>query len=106
MMKTRSKAVRRIIIGVLGAGLLALGLVMSLPLVPGPGLLVLVFSLAVLAAEFVWARWLLRKAKLQVEMLGNQPGLRSSPAMEKLRDYVRKISPRRILNSFMKTGDK
>jgi hypothetical protein len=106
MMKFRSKPVRRIIIGVLGFGLLAVGLIMSVPLVPGPGLLVLVFSLVVLAAEFVWARWLLRKAKLQIEMLGNQPGLRGSTAMEKLRGFVRRTSPRRIVNSFLKVGGK
>lgn len=41
---------------VLGIALIIVGLVLSLPLVPGPGLLVMFVGLSVLSAEFEWAR--------------------------------------------------
>ena len=40
----------------LGAALLLVGVVLSLPLVPGPGLLVMFIGLGVLGTEFEWAR--------------------------------------------------
>ena len=43
----------RIIVGVL---LILVGIVLSLPLVPGPGLLVVFLGLSVLGGEFEWAR--------------------------------------------------
>jgi uncharacterized protein (TIGR02611 family) len=45
---------------------LVLGGIALMPL-PGPGLLVVVAGLAVLATEYVWARRLLRRAKAQAE---------------------------------------
>lgn len=101
-----SKPVRKLLIGILGFGMLGAGLIMSVPFVPGPGLPVLILSLAVLAAEFVWARWLLRKAKAHVEVVGNRPGLRNNPAVARLVGFVRKISPRRIVNSILNAGEK
>jgi uncharacterized protein (TIGR02611 family) len=50
---------------VLGAALLAVGLAMMV--LPGPGILVIVAGLAVLATEYVWARSLLDKARTQAE---------------------------------------
>ena len=41
---------------VVGFALLAVGAVLALPLVPGPGLLVMFVGLGFLSAEFVWAR--------------------------------------------------
>src|SRR5437016_206991 len=41
---------------VLGLALVGVGLVLALPLVPGPGLLVILVGLTVLSAEFEWAR--------------------------------------------------
>jgi uncharacterized protein (TIGR02611 family) len=41
---------------VLGALLIIVGVVLSLPLVPGPGLLIVFVGLTVLSAEFEWAR--------------------------------------------------
>jgi len=41
---------------VLGAVLLVVGAVLALPLVPGPGLLLVVAGLSVLSHEFEWAR--------------------------------------------------
>jgi uncharacterized protein (TIGR02611 family) len=50
---------------ILGAALLAVGLAMMV--LPGPGILVIVAGLAVLATEYVWARSLLDKARTQAE---------------------------------------
>lgn len=44
-----------------GFAVLLSGIVLSLPLVPGPGLLLIAVGLAMLALEFAWAeRWLER----------------------------------------------
>lgn len=56
-----------------GFTLLLVGIVMIVT--PGPGWLVIVFGLGVLAAEFVWARRLLGTLKEQGERLKDQ-GLR------------------------------
>jgi hypothetical protein len=40
----------------LGVALVLIGVVLALPLVPGPGLLVVFVGLTVLSAEFEWAR--------------------------------------------------
>jgi len=53
--------VRRIVIGVLGGTVVALGL--ALLVLPGPGLLVIPAGLAILALEFAWARRWLRIAR-------------------------------------------
>lgn len=50
---------------ILGAALLVVGLAMMV--LPGPGILVIVAGLAVLATEYVWARSLLDKARTQAE---------------------------------------
>jgi tellurite resistance protein TerC len=50
---------RRIVIGVVGASVLLLGIIMLVT--PGPALVVIPLGLAILAIEFVWARqWLHR----------------------------------------------
>jgi uncharacterized protein (TIGR02611 family) len=41
---------------VFGAALLLVGILLSLPLVPGPGLLLVVVGLGLLSHEFEWAR--------------------------------------------------
>jgi uncharacterized protein (TIGR02611 family) len=46
---------KRISVTVLGSLLVIAGLILSLPLVPGPGILVLVIGLAVLGSEYDWA---------------------------------------------------
>jgi uncharacterized protein (TIGR02611 family) len=57
--------VKRSAVTIVGAALLALGLAMMV--LPGPGILVIVAGLAVLATEYVWARSLLRRARNQAE---------------------------------------
>jgi len=46
------------------------GLVLSLPLVPGPGILVVAIGLMILALEFAWAERLLERTVLQLEQAG------------------------------------
>jgi len=41
---------------VLGVALLLVGIVLALPLVPGPGIPLILVGLTVLSAEFEWAR--------------------------------------------------
>ena len=57
--------VKKSAVTILGVGLLAVGLAMMV--LPGPGILVIVAGLAVLATEYVWARSLLDRAKNQAE---------------------------------------
>lgn len=51
----------RMIVLVVGVTIVAAGIAMFV--LPGPGILVLIAGLAVLATEFVWARLLLQRAK-------------------------------------------
>jgi len=52
---------RRVIVAVVGFTVVALGAAMLLT--PGPGGLLIFLGLSLLAAEFVWARLLLRRIK-------------------------------------------
>lgn len=53
--------VRKVIVLVVGLTLIAIGV--ALLILPGPGWLTIFGGLAVLATEFAWARWLLKRAK-------------------------------------------
>ena len=61
---------------VLGLALVGVGLVLALPLVPGPGLLVILVGLTVLSAEFEWARrlrnWIHGTFRRTVERVNGQ----------------------------------
>jgi len=59
------KKVRRLIIGVVGFTILLIGI--ALLVLPGPAFIVIPIGLGLLATEFVWARRLLRKVKVQIE---------------------------------------
>ena len=48
---------------VLGTMLILVGIVLSLPMVPGPGTALIVSGIAVLATEYIWAKHLLAKIK-------------------------------------------
>jgi uncharacterized protein (TIGR02611 family) len=54
---------KRVVVFVLGVALLAGGLVMMVT--PGPGLLLIIAGLAILATEFAWAEVMLDRAKVQ-----------------------------------------
>ena len=55
------KTIKRIVTVVLGATILLLGV--ALLILPGPAFIVIPLGLAILAAEFAWARRWLRKAR-------------------------------------------
>jgi uncharacterized protein (TIGR02611 family) len=59
---------RRAAVFVVGVALLAVGLIMFVT--PGPGIVLVVGGLAVLATEFAWAEHLLDKAKSQAARAG------------------------------------
>lgn len=59
------RAARRIIVAVIGGTLLVVALVLLF--VPGPGIAVLLLALAVLSAEFAWARRWLHRLKDHAE---------------------------------------
>jgi tellurite resistance protein TerC len=53
------KAARRIVVGIVGATVLVIGVIMIVT--PGPALVVIPVGLAILSIEFTWARsWLKR----------------------------------------------
>ena len=66
---------RRLVIFVVGASIVGLG--GALLVLPGPGLLFLMIGLGILATEFAWARWLLRRAK--AGLTGARGWLRRNP---------------------------
>jgi uncharacterized protein (TIGR02611 family) len=66
------KKVKRLIIGVVGFTILLIGI--ALIVLPGPAFIVIPIGLGLLATEFVWARRLLRKVKVQIEKATNYLG--------------------------------
>lgn len=69
---------RRVIVTVVGFTLLIGGVVMIVT--PGPGLLVMIIGLSVLAAEFVWARRLLKRVRQTGAQIGETVFGRAKPA--------------------------
>lgn len=55
------KPIRRVIVAVIGGTILLIGI--ALLVLPGPALVVIPIGLLILATEFAWARWLLRRAQ-------------------------------------------
>jgi uncharacterized protein (TIGR02611 family) len=55
---------------IFGFIVLLAGAVMAVPLVPGPGLLVMAVGLGILALEFAWAERLLERAADKLEDIG------------------------------------
>jgi tellurite resistance protein TerC len=58
---------KRIVIGIVGGTVLALGIVMMVT--PGPGIPAIIAGLGILAIEFAWARIWLKKAKAKAEAM-------------------------------------
>jgi uncharacterized protein (TIGR02611 family) len=65
-----ARGARRVAVLVVGLFLLVAGLVMLV--LPGPGLLVTMAGLAVLATEFAWARRLLDRVRRHARRLSDQ----------------------------------
>ena len=57
------KPIKIVIVTTVGAILIIGGVLLSLPMVPGPGTALILAGVAVLASEFTWARNLLAKIK-------------------------------------------
>jgi tellurite resistance protein TerC len=64
------RGVRRVLIAVIGSTLLLAGVLMLV--LPGPGILVLLLALGLLATEFAWAESLLVHARIRAERLKNR----------------------------------
>ena len=64
------KLARRIVIAVIGGTILLGGVIMLIT--PGPGFLIIVLGLAILAVEFTWARLWLKKVRHSVTPEGRQ----------------------------------
>ena len=52
---------RHIVRSVMGFTVIVIGLVLAIPGVPGPGFLIIIGGLAILATEYVWARRYLKR---------------------------------------------
>ena len=65
LLRVIARSSKRIAVFVLGMALVVGGVAMLV--LPGPGILVIIAGLAVLATEFAWAEHLLDKAKEQAE---------------------------------------
>ncbi len=71
---------KRIAIGVAGFAMVVAGLLLSLPLVPGPGLLLVIAGLALLATEFSWAERWLHTARTRFETASRKAGVEPKQA--------------------------
>jgi tellurite resistance protein TerC len=79
------KAARRIVVGVVGATVLLIGVVMLVT--PGPALIVIPVGLAILSIEFTWARaWLKRLRESISSRNSNSLERRASAHRERVRD--------------------
>lgn len=59
----RRPTFRQIWVFTAGFAVILLGIIMAIPLIPGPGFLVIPAGIAILATEFPWARRLLIRLK-------------------------------------------
>jgi len=64
----------RIGFAVAGTLVLLAGIILSLPLVPGPGLPLVALGLAMLALEFAWAERLLRRIAHRIDQVEERIG--------------------------------
>jgi uncharacterized protein (TIGR02611 family) len=61
---------RKLVVGVIGGTIVLIGIVMIVT--PGPAIVVIPLGVAILASEFVWARWLLTHVRGHVERYTNR----------------------------------
>jgi len=66
------KQARRLIVGVAGATVVVIGIIMLVT--PGPAVVVIPLGLGILATEFVWARTLLHHVKERIVKMRPQNG--------------------------------
>jgi len=63
------KTARRVVVFVIGTTVVLIGIVLLVT--PGPAFLVIPAGLAILATEFAWAAWLLKRMKKQAAQMVN-----------------------------------
>jgi uncharacterized protein (TIGR02611 family) len=63
---------RRVLIFLIGSTVVVVGVLLLV--LPGPGILVIVIGLAILATEFAWAETLLRRARERMTRLARKLG--------------------------------
>lgn len=79
------RTARRIVIGVVGATVVLIGIIMLLT--PGPGLVVIPLGLAILSLEFAWARlWLRRVRERLSEHTAGRRARRADEQAERVRE--------------------
>jgi drug/metabolite transporter (DMT)-like permease len=78
----RFRKARRVARIVLGFTTILIGLILAIPGIPGPGLLIVIGGLAILATEYVWARRYLNRLKQGGEKLTAVFFRRKKPAEE------------------------
>ncbi len=83
---------KRAAVFVLGVALLCIGLVMFVT--PGPGIVLVVAGLAVLATEFAWAEHLLDKAKESAAKAGQSA--QRIPGVSRVTSAAGRLVPRRF----------
>ena len=66
MFKIVLRHTKRVVIAVIGSTVILIGFAFFV--LPGPGLLIVIIGLAVLATEFAWAQGLLYKARENYEL--------------------------------------
>ena len=82
------KVARRIVVGVVGATVVLIGLIMVVT--PGPALVVIPIGLAILSIEFTWARMWLRKLR---EAISNNSLNGRAARAERHRNRVHPTTP-------------
>lgn len=60
---------RRVVVGILGGLVTGAGIALSLPGIPGPGLLIVLGGLTILSWEFPWAKRLLLKVRNKIRQI-------------------------------------
>jgi uncharacterized protein (TIGR02611 family) len=79
---------RRLVVAVVGSTVLLVGVVMIV--LPGPALIVIPAGLAILGAEFVWARRLLRRLRAMSDGVVEHSGP-ARPLLRRLRAMVERV---------------
>lgn len=74
MLRSTYKAMRRVLILVVGISIVVVGVIMIVT--PGPAIIVIPAGLALLATEFLWARRLLDRLKASIT---NRTGNKKTP---------------------------
>jgi len=83
----------KIVVTIVGTLVILVGIVLSGPGVPGPGFLVIIFGLAILSSEWVWAERLLQRVRRWLER-----------SRDRVRDMDPAVRRRRILLTLLATA--